>query len=71
MKENEGRVERFYTMVLFAENKFNDDGRPEYYLRTVGQGMSAKCPPGMFEGDPLTVPNDAQLIYDRILEFTN
>jgi hypothetical protein len=68
-KQNEGRVERHYTIVMYADNKYNDAGKPEYFLRLAGEGISAKCPPDIFGPDVLTIPNDAQFIQNKIEEF--
>ena len=68
-KENEGRVERHYTVVMYADNKYNDEGKPEYYLTLNGEGLSAKCPPDIFGEDVVTIPNDGEFIYKKILEF--
>lgn len=68
-KQNEGRVERHYTIVLYANSKYNDEGKPEYFLRLAGEGISAKCPPDIFGPDVLTIPNDAQFIQKSIEEF--
>ena len=68
-KEMEGQVEKDYTVVLYADNKFDDKGIPEYYYNLVQENTSAKCPPGIF--GPLTykIPNDCSIVLDKILEF--
>lgn len=68
-KQNEGLIERFYTIVMYADNKYNDEGKPEYYLQLAGEGLSAKCPPDIFGPDVMTIPNDGKFILDKILEF--
>lgn len=67
-KEYEGLIEKDYTMVLYADNKFNEKGKPEYFLQLVGEGTSAKCPPGIFEED-LIIPNDGKYILDNVIKF--
>lgn len=70
-KEFEGLVEKDFTVVLYADSKFNDDNKPEYFLNLVSEGTSAKCPPGIFGEDVQTIPNDAKLIFDKITEFVS
>ena len=48
-KEWEGLVEKEFTMVLYGDNKFKENGEPEYYLNLVQEGTSAKCPPDILE----------------------
>lgn len=70
-KENEGIVERHYTMVLYADSKFVDaNKRPEYFFKLTGEGLSAKCPPEIFGPDTVTIPNDAQFVLEKVQEFT-
>jgi len=70
-KENEGQVEKHYTIVVYAESKHSADGkRPEHFFRLTGEGLSAKCPPDIFGADVLTIPNDAKFMQDKIEEFT-
>lgn len=66
-KEHEGRAESHFTIVFYAEMKFKDD-KPEYYFRTAGEGMSAKCPPAIF-GGAVKLPNDSRAAIDKIIEF--
>lgn len=68
-KEWEGVVEREFTIVLFADKKFNDKGKPEYYFNLVQEGTSAKCPPDIFGEDIMRIPNDCQLIVESINKF--
>lgn len=70
-KQWEGQVERDYTIVLYAENKFNDENKPEYYLSLVGQNTSAKCPPDIFGEDVVKIPNDAKYIIEKVNEFVS
>lgn len=56
---------------MYAENKFDDKGRPQYYLSLVGENTSAKCPPGIFGEEVIQVPNDAQYILESINKFVN
>lgn len=70
-KENEGQVEKHYTIVAFAESKHSTEGkRPEHFFKLTGEGLSAKCPPDIFGEDVLTIPNDAKFMLDKIEEFT-
>lgn len=69
-KEWEGVIEKEFTIVLYAEDKWKND-EPEYFYRLAGEGMSAKCPPDMFEKNPVRVPNDAKLVFDAIVKYTS
>lgn len=66
-KEHEGKIEYHFTIVLYSELKFKDD-KPEYYLRTVGEGMSAKCPPAIFEG-AFKLPSNIKTVVDKVVAF--
>lgn len=68
-KEMEGQVERDYTMVFYADNKFDDKGKPEYYYNLVQENTSAKCPPDIFGEGIYKIPNDCSIVLDKILEF--
>ncbi|WP_333640712.1 AAA family ATPase [Mesotoga prima] len=68
-REHEGRVERYYTVALFADSKYDEEGKSEYFLRLSGEGISAKCPPDIFGPEVVTIPNDAKYIIDKITEF--
>lgn len=68
-KEFEGVVEKDYTIVLYADNKFNDKGKADYYYVLAGEGLSAKCPPAIFGEDVLKIPNDVRGLDDKIKEF--
>ena len=67
-KQNEGLVERHYTIVMYADNKYDDNGKVEYFLQLSGQGISAKCPPEIF-GDLSRIPNDGRYIVEQIEKF--
>lgn len=69
-KEWEGVIEKEFTMVLYADAKFKDENRAEYFFRLAGEGISAKCPPGIFPESSNRIPNDAQYVLDQIREFT-
>lgn len=69
-KEWESVVEKEFTIVMFADKKFNEKGKPEYYYQLVGEGMSAKCPPDLFGQDTYTIPNDGNMIFNTILNYT-
>jgi hypothetical protein len=68
-KEAEGQVEKDYTIVLYADNKFNEKGVPEYYFNLAQEGTSAKCPPDIFGATIFKVDNDIQMINNKIEEF--
>jgi hypothetical protein len=69
-KEWESVVEKEFTIVMFADKKFNEKGKPEYYYQLVGEGMSAKCPPDLFGQDTYSIPNDGNMIFNTILNYT-
>jgi hypothetical protein len=69
-KEYEGLIEKEFTVVLYADNKFNDKGLPEYYFNTVQEGTSAKCPPDLLGRDVIKITNDCNEINNAIIEFT-
>lgn len=69
-KEWEGMIEREFTVVLYAESKTSEKGKPEFYFEGWQEGSSAKCPPGLLGEDTFRIQNDSQLIYEKILEFT-
>lgn len=68
-KEFEGVVEKDYTMVLYADSKFDDKGKASYYYLLAGEGLSAKCPPDIFGAEIIKIDNDVQYIDDKIKEF--
>lgn len=68
-KEHEGRIEAHFTIVFYAECKFKDE-KPEYYFRTAGEGLSAKCPPDIFDA-AIRLPNDCKMIIEKVVEFAN
>lgn len=68
-KEWEGIIEKEFTIVLFGDNKFAENGKPEYFFKLVEEGTSAKCPPDIFGPDVYKIPNDVKLIVDKIHEF--
>jgi len=66
-KEHEGRIEGHFTLVLYADVKFVDN-KPQFYFKTVGEGLSAKCPPNILGGATI-IPNDAKEVLDKVIEF--
>ena len=67
-KEYEGVIEKEFTMVLYSDCKFQDE-KPQYFFVTVGEGISAKVPPGIFEEGLIRIPNDSKIVLDNILKF--
>lgn len=71
-KQYEGRVEAYYTVVLFADKKMKDS-KPEYFLRTFSEDTSTKCPEGLFPNKDgvnlLEIPNDAAYIFKQIEQY--
>lgn len=68
-KENEGQVEKHYTIVLYADNKYDENGKAEYFLTCGAPGLSAKCPRDLFEGNPTKIQNDGKYILDNVIKF--
>ena len=69
-KEWEGVIEKEFSIVLFGDNKFEDNGTPEYFFRLVEENTSAKCPPDIFGSDVHKIQNDIKFVDDKIKEFT-
>lgn len=67
-KEWEGVVEKEFTIVLYADNKF-EDKKVTYYFNTILENSSCKCPPDIFGTDVYSIPNDSKFILDKIQEF--
>lgn len=70
-KEWEGQIEKDFTMVLYAEDKWRDE-KPEYLFRLAKEGTSAKCPKKireLFGEDIYSIPNDSRLVLDKVVEF--
>lgn len=65
-KEWEGLIEKEFVMVLYADSKFNE-GKPEYFFLTTGEGLSAKCPPDIISDFKLS--NDASEVLKKIEKF--
>jgi hypothetical protein len=68
-KQHEGVIEKDYTIVLYADSKFDDKGKANYHYLLAGEGLSAKCPPDIFGPDIMKVDNDVQMINNKIEEF--
>jgi hypothetical protein len=71
-KQFEGRVEAYYTVVLFADKRIKD-GKPEYFLRTFAEDTSSKVPEGLFPdasgNNKLEIPNSADYIFKCLEEY--
>lgn len=71
-KQYEGRVEAYYTVVLFADKRVRD-GKPEYFLRTFSEDTSTKTPEGLFPdkqgNNLLEIPNSAEYIFKSLEEY--
>lgn len=69
-KQWEGVIEKEFTIVMYADKKYNDKTKKfDYYFSLAGEGLSAKCPPDIFGEDILQIENDYQFIIDKIEEF--
>lgn len=69
-KEWEGSFERDYTIVMYADNKFNDKGIPEYHYNLAQESTSAKCPPDIFGNGVLKIDNDIAEVDKKIKQFS-
>lgn len=67
-KEWEGVIEKEFTLVLYADNKFENE-KPKYFFKLASEGTSAKCPPGIFGEGVYVVPNDSKIVLDKVIEF--
>ena len=70
-KEWEGVIEKEFTIVLFGDNKFDGNGKPDYFYHLAKEGTPAKCPPAIFGSETYRVPNDVKHILDKIVEFAS
>lgn len=68
-REWEGLVEKEFTIVLYTDNKVDDKGVPKYFFNLFQENASTKCPPDIFGANVGTIPNDAKVVLDKILEF--
>lgn len=68
-KEWEGVVEKEFTVVMFGDNKFQDSGKPEYFFKLAEEYTSAKCPPEIFGEGVYKIPNDVNIILEKIVDF--
>ena len=63
-------LEGLFSIVLFGKVNKNDDGELEYGFETQNSGENTcKSPMGMFEDN--FIPNDLQLVKQRIEEYNN
>lgn len=70
-KEWEGKIEKEFTLVMYADLKSLDNGKFDYTYKLRGEGMSAKCPPDIFGEDVNVIKNDCYEIYKAILGFVS
>lgn len=69
-KEWEGMIEKEFTFVLYAQDKYKSD-IPSYFLKLAGEGISAKCPPDVFGHGIYVIDNDSKMVLEKIREFYN
>ena len=70
MIDNTLTLEGLFSIVLFGKVNKNDDGELEYGFETQNSGENTcKSPMGMFEDN--FIPNDLQLVKQRIEEYNN
>lgn len=68
-KEWEGMIEKEFTLVLYADNKFEDE-KPKYFFRLAAEATSAKCPPKIFGEDIYKIDNDASEVLKKVIAFS-
>lgn len=69
-KEWEGLIEKEFTIVLYANNEFTEGSKkPKHYFNLCLEDSSAKCPPMILGEDIVTIDNDSNFIFEKILEF--
>jgi len=64
----EGRVEAYYTTVLYADKGLNS-GKPWYKLKTVMPDTSSKAPPDMFGKDVTEFENSGAFMFKKVEEY--
>ena len=62
-------LEKEFTIVLYGDSKFKENGKPEYFFKLAEENTSAKCPPAIFGEDVYHIPNDVNFILEKINEF--
>lgn len=67
-KEWEGLIEKEFTIVLYAQDKYKGE-TPEYFFKLTGEGLSAKCPPDIFGAGVQKIDNDANMVLTKLKEF--
>lgn len=67
-KEWEGMIEKEFTIVLYADSKFENE-KPKYFFKLAAEGTSAKCPPKIFGEEVYKIPNDSQVVLEKVIEF--
>ena len=68
-KQFEGIIEKEFTIVLLGDNKFQENGKPEYFFKLVEENTSAKCPPDIFGPDVHKIDNDLNFVQAKIKQF--
>jgi hypothetical protein len=65
----EGTVEKEFSLVLYADRKLTDDKKVEAWFDMALDNSSSKCPPDIFGEGIYQIPNDSNLVLEKILEF--
>lgn len=68
-KSWEGTVEKEFSLVLYADRKLTDDKKVEAWFDMALDNSSSKCPPDIFGEGVYQIPNDSNLVLEKILEF--
>ena len=71
-KENEGMIEKDFTIVTFVDMRLVDQKREYYFsLNTIDGKDSAKCPPMFLIEEGNIIPNDANAFLQHVREILN
>lgn len=70
-KEWEGVCEKEFSVVLYADAKVDEKGKPNYYFDLFQENSSTKCPPDIFGADVMKIPNDCNLVLEQIIKFAS
>ena len=69
-KEWEGVLEKEFTIVLFADRSIDQQKKKvDAWFDMALENSSSKCPPDIFGEDVFKIPNDSNLVFEKIIEF--
>lgn len=64
-----GTIEKEFTVVLFVDRELTEDKKINAWFDMALDSSSSKCPPDIFGEGVYQIPNDSNLVYQKILEF--